>query len=131
MTVLVIILAIFVLIIFSNFNSSKKAEEKSKIIDEKLIELKKSIKCVNGSIIPNKVIKDVLGVVKGISDQVSIKEEFELAEKEAMYRMLLEAEKLGANAVIEIKMNTGTYQQQGSKWQVTQIVYTATAVEIE
>lgn len=42
----------------------------------------------------------------------------------------LRAKSLGANAVIEIKLNTGTYEQQGSKWQVSQAVYNGTAVRI-
>jgi uncharacterized protein YbjQ (UPF0145 family) len=131
MGVLLMVIGVVFLIFFLSISGSKKTKEKLESIDKMLVDMKNEILSVNGSSIPNKVIKNVFGVVKGISDQVSKKEEFELAEKEAMYKMLFEAQKLGANAVIDVNMNTGTYEQQGSKWQVTQIIYTATAVEIE
>ena len=67
----------------------------------------------------------------GISDtQATSKDEFALAEKEAMFNLIGEAKKLGANAIVDMKLNTGTYQQTGSQWQVSQVVYTGTAVQI-
>ncbi|MBE4575960.1 hypothetical protein BOO36_19480 [Vibrio navarrensis] len=129
--VLLGILSLFVFIIRSQISSKNKAQKSSKNIDEMLNQLRNEVLSVSGSSIPGKEVEEVIGMVRGVSDtQASRKEEFELAEKEALYKMLMEAKSLGANAVIEIKLNTGTYEQQGSKWQVSQAVYNGTAVRI-
>jgi uncharacterized protein YbjQ (UPF0145 family) len=126
-----LILAVFVLIVYSNVSSKAKAKRKCAATESNLDELQKRIVVVTGSSVPGSQIKRAIGVVRGVSDtQASSKEQFSLAEKEALYNMLVEAEKLGANAVIELKLNTGTYQQQGSRWQVSQCIYNGTAVEI-
>ena len=125
------ILAVFVLIVYSNRSSKSRAEQKCAATESSLDELRKRIVVVTGSSVPGAQIKRAIGVVRGVSDtQASSKEQFSLAEKEALYNMLVEAERLGANAVVELKLNTGTYQQQGSRWQVSQCIYNGTAVEI-
>ena len=45
--------------------------------------------------------------------------------------MLKNAKNMGANAIIDAKVSTGTYQTQGSQWQVSQAIYTGTAVVID
>ena len=62
--------------------------------------------------------------------QASSKQEFELAEKEAMKNLMKSAISMSANAIIDLKLSTGTYQQQGSKWEVSQAVYIGTAIRI-
>jgi uncharacterized protein YbjQ (UPF0145 family) len=44
--------------------------------------------------------------------------------------MLKHAHDLGANAVIGVSLTTGTYETNGSQWQVSRPVYTGTAVRI-
>lgn len=56
--------------------------------------------------------------------------EFRLAEKEALLDIMNQAINLGANSVIDLKMTTGSYQQQGSQWMVSKATYTGTAVRI-
>ena len=47
----------------------------------------------------------------------------------SIFRSLLDAAKeSGANAVINVRLSTGTYQQQGSQWQVTYIIAYGDAV---
>ncbi len=95
-----------------------KAVNKGKDIDNQIAEIKKEIMIVNGSSIPGKKIIKVLGLARGISDsQATTKEEFSLIEKEALYNMFKEARVLGANAITDAKLTTGTYEQQGSRWQ--------------
>ncbi|TKI69658.1 heavy metal-binding domain-containing protein [Sulfurimonas crateris] len=126
-----LIFSFFVLIVWSQISSKKKAKERSTNMDEMLNQLRNEVLSISGSSIPGKEVKKIIGMVRGVSDtQASRKEEFELAEKEALYKMLMEAKSLGANAVIDIKLNTGTYERQGSKWQVSQAVYNGTAVEV-
>ena len=81
--------------------------------------------------LPPDQVKASLGLVRGLSDiEASSRRDFELAEQEALYAMLKEARALGANAVIDARLTTGTYETAGSQWQVSRPVYTGTAVRI-
>ena len=37
---------------------------------------------------------------------------------------------MGANALVDLKMTTGSYEQQGSQWMVSKVVYYGTAVKV-
>ena len=81
--------------------------------------------------LPSEQVKQSLGLVRGLSDiAASSRRDFALAEQEALYAMLKEARALGANAVIDARLTTGTYETAGSQWQVARPVYTGTAVRI-
>jgi uncharacterized protein YbjQ (UPF0145 family) len=81
---------------------------------------------------PADKVRETLGLVRGISDiEASSKLDFELAEQEALYSMLKQALELDANAVVDARLTTGTYETNGSQWQVSRPVYTGTAVRIE
>jgi uncharacterized protein YbjQ (UPF0145 family) len=76
-------------------------------------------------------VKRTFGLVRGISDtEASSKRDFRLAEQEALLLMLKQAYDMGANAVIGVRLTTGTYEANGSRWQVSRPVYTGTAVRI-
>lgn len=118
-------------IAYSIFMKPKRVKQSGAVIEEKLNQLRREITVVASSAIPGRNIAKVFGNVTGISDtQATSKDEFALAEKEAMFNLISEAKKLGANAIVDMKLNTGTYQQTGSQWQVSQVVYTGTAVQI-
>ena len=81
--------------------------------------------------LPHEKVRETLGMVRGISDiEASSRLDFELAEQEALYSMLKAALELGANAVVDARLTTGTYETNGSQWQVSRPVYTGTAVRI-
>jgi uncharacterized protein YbjQ (UPF0145 family) len=81
--------------------------------------------------LPHEKVRETLGMVRGISDiEASSRIDFELAEREALYSMLKAALELGANAVIDARLTTGTYETNGSQWQVSRPAYTGTAVRI-
>jgi len=81
--------------------------------------------------LPPEKVKETLGLVRGISDiEASSRLDFELAEQEALYLMLKQAQELGANAVVDARLTTGTYETNGSQWQVSRPVYAGTAVRI-
>jgi uncharacterized protein YbjQ (UPF0145 family) len=81
--------------------------------------------------LPHEKVRETLGMVRGISDiEASSRLDFELAEREALYSMLKAALELGANAVVDARLTTGTYETNGSQWQVSRPVYTGTAVRI-
>jgi hypothetical protein len=81
--------------------------------------------------LPPEKVRETLGLVRGISDiEASSRLDFELAEQEALYLMLKQALALGANAVVDARLTTGTYETNGSQWQVSRPIYTGTAVRI-
>ncbi len=81
--------------------------------------------------LPPEKVRETLGLVRGISDiEASSRLDFQLAEQEALYLMLKQARELGANAVVDARLTTGTYETNGSQWQVSRPVYTGTAVRI-
>lgn len=81
--------------------------------------------------LPPEKVRETLGLVRGISDiEASSRLDFELAEQEALYWMLKHALELGANAVMDARLTTGTYETNGSRWQISRPVYTGTAVRI-
>ena len=130
-----LIILLSTLVIFSNSVELKKTVNKAKDIDAKIAEMKNKIIIVSGSSIPEKRIIKAIGLVRGISDtKAATKEEFSLIEKEALYNMLKEANNQGANAIIDIKLTTGTYkegQAMQSLRTISQAIYMGTAVVAE
>ena len=99
-------------------------------ITEELNNLKKDILVVSSPDIPGKTVKNVLGLVRGISGQATTEEKFNLAEAEALKNMINNAMSIGANAIISVRLTIGSYDQQGSEWHSSQAVYIGTAVVI-
>ncbi|WP_028081458.1 heavy metal-binding domain-containing protein [Solimonas soli] len=126
-------IAFLVVLIFAMIRSYREstigATTKSVAIDALTQELQTEITVVTGASVPGATVERVIGLVRGMSEtQASTKQQFELAEKEALRNMLQQAKRLGAKAILDTRLSASTYEQQGSKWQVSQIVYTGTAV---
>lgn len=129
---LLIILAILYFLVIIPARRRKKATELASSLRDKLAEKRRTVLVVTSPKIEGKKILQTLGAVTGTSStQVMSQDEFDLAEKEAMLAIIEEAESLGANAIVGLQQNTGTYEQQGSKWQVSQFAYSGTAVKIQ
>lgn len=128
--VLIAIVFFIIFLILRRRSNSKKIIARNSLISKELTNLKKEIICVSTSSIKNKEIVETFSIVKGKSTTViSSSEDEDIADKEAMYEILINAKLLGANAVIDLKRDTITYEVSGSKWQTSQIVYTGTAVK--
>ncbi len=70
--------------------------------------------------LPTGQLKRTFGLVRGISDtEATSKRDFRLAEQEALLLMLKQAHDMGANAVVGVRLTTGTYEANGSQWQVS------------
>jgi uncharacterized protein YbjQ (UPF0145 family) len=120
------------LIGFINLYKKNKAVASAVSLDLVLNQKRKEIVVVSTPTVPSKNIKSVIGVVSGKSKTgASSPQEIDLTEKEAMLAIIDSAQGLGANAVVDLKATSSSYQEQGSKWQVTQTMYTGTAVVIE
>jgi uncharacterized protein YbjQ (UPF0145 family) len=82
--------------------------------------------CYTRSEVPGKRIEKSIGLVqytkKGIAGDI-------LNEIDGIFKSLLQvARDKGANAVLNVRIITGSYQQQGSAWEVTYIVAYGEAV---
>lgn len=130
---IIILIVVGIVYLFLKNRKAKKAYfNRVSLIENEVIELKKEIMCVTSSNIYEKKVVQTLGSVKGASKSIiSTEQSTKIADNEAMYEMLIEAKILGANAIVDIKMNTPTFEVSGSKWQTSQIIYTGTAVKVE
>lgn len=107
-----------------------RADEFPTILAQALKRAQAEVKVFTYSI-PTHEVKETLGLVRGVSDtEASSSRDFRLAEQEALLLMLKQAYDMGANAVVGVTLTTGTYETNGSQWQVATPVYTGTAVRI-
>ncbi|CAG1064748.1 hypothetical protein BAC1_00313 [uncultured bacterium] len=128
MDVLLVAAVFFVvLVVFSLFGRNNKTAE----LDDEIRNLREWIIVVTSNSLPDRVIKGALGNVTGISaTSASTDRGFRKAEKEALADIMRQGIQLGANAIVDLKMSTGSYEQQGSKWIVAKVVYYGTAVKV-
>ena len=128
MDVLLVVAGLFVaLIVFSLLGRSHKTTE----LDDKIRNLREKIIVVTSNSLPDRQIKGALGNVTGISaTAASTDRGFRKAEKEALADIMRKGIEMGANAIIDLKMTTGSYEQQGSQWMVSKVVYYGTAVRV-
>jgi uncharacterized protein YbjQ (UPF0145 family) len=100
-------------------------------LEKEIQELRERITIVTSTSLPNKAVKSALGNVTGISaTAASTDRGFRKAEKEALADIMRQGIQIGANAIVDLKMTTGSYEQQGSKWVVSKVVYYGTAVRV-
>jgi len=130
--IFLVIFAVFIFFIIFIFYNQKRAKAKGEALDKEIQRLRKQIIVTSSNFIPGREIKEVIGLVRGVSKtSASTDAEFRLAEKEALVEMMEEALRLGANAILDLKVTTGSYEQQGSQWMVSKVIYTGTAVKIK
>lgn len=82
--------------------------------------------CYTTETVPGRTISKSFGLVevtqKGIAGDVP-------KQSESIFKGLLSvATALGANAVVNVRLVTGSYEQQASKWQVTYVIAYGDAV---
>lgn len=128
MDVLIVAIVLFVaFIVFSLVGRSNKTAE----LEAEIKNLREKIIVVTSSNLPDRGIKGALGNVTGISERAASTDRgFRKAEKEALADIMRQGIQMGANAIVDLKMTTGSYEQQGSKWVVSKVVYYGTAVRI-
>ncbi len=129
------LIAFFGLFFFFIMRITLKAKKQSREVPEinvtELSDPRRKVLVVSANVIPGKEIKDVIGHVCATSRiEASTPRQAEAAEKDAMLNLMKSALEMGANAVIDAKFSTGTFEQQGSKWMVSKAYYSGTAVVI-
>lgn len=124
-------IAIALVVLFGPKSRDKKAIATTKTLDGILDTYKSRIIVVTTPTVPGKEIKHVHGAITGnATTQASSDAETNLAEKEALLDLLKKADQIGANAVVDLKLASTSYEQQGSKWMVSKIFYSGTALSI-
>lgn len=82
--------------------------------------------CYTSGTIPGRTIEKVIGLVeytrKGVAGDVP------KISGELFQSLLATAQEHGGNAVINVQVVSGSYQQQGSKWNVTYVIVYGDAV---
>jgi uncharacterized protein YbjQ (UPF0145 family) len=100
-------------------------------LEKDIQELRERITIVTSNSLPDRAVKSAIGNVTGISaTAASTDRGFRKAEKEALADIMRQGIQMGANAIIDLKMTTGSYEQQGSQWMVSKVVYYGTAVRV-
>ena len=121
----------FLTILLPLYCQKKDADYAIEKAISELEELSKEVLVVTSSSIQDQKIIKTLGSVSGTSNMAATsEEESEAAEKEAMVSLMKNAIAMGANGVIDLKITTSTYKQQGNEWIVSKIFYIGTAVTI-
>ena len=84
---------------------------------------------MTGNSVPGREIIKVIGPVIGFSAVSSdTTGKFQLAEREAMLSLLTKAREEGADAVIDLKMMTISFEQSGMEGATPKVTYVGTAV---
>lgn len=100
-------------------------------LEKEIQELRERITVVTSNSLPDKEIKGALGNVTGISaTSASTDRGFRKAEKEAIADIMRQGIQMGANAIIDLKMTTGSYEQRAPQWLVSKVIYYGTAVRV-
>lgn len=101
-------------------------------LGNELVSLQQRIFAVTTPSIPGHEVVRSFGIVRGIApDSAGSDAEFQIAEQEALLEILRAADRLGANAVVDLKLVIGSYETQGSKWMSARPMYSGTAVVIK
>ena len=98
-------------------------------LERELDLIKKQILLVTTDDLPGIGITKTLGYIEALSPTEAASDwEYRLAEKDALLRLAQKARSIGANAVVGIRKTNAHYDQAGSQWQVSRVMYCGTAV---
>ncbi|KHT23411.1 heavy metal-binding domain-containing protein [Pectobacterium carotovorum] len=70
--------------------------------------------CFSSHTVPGREIKKSFGVIKSITAEIS--GSYESEEELVTTALCKEAKKLGANAIVNFRYETGSYQKNGARW---------------
>jgi uncharacterized protein YbjQ (UPF0145 family) len=109
-------------------------------LDKEIQYFQNQVAIVTSNAIPGRATEQVLGPVTGISRiPASNDEERKLAEREAMHTLIKQALQMGANAVVDLKMATDSYEHTDPKkflvlpavkFTATKVTYAGTGVKV-
>lgn len=112
--------------------SKAKLEPQLDQLEHELDLIKNQILLVTTDDLPGIGIAKTLGYIEALSPTEAASDwEYRLAEKDALLKLAQKARSIGANAVVGIRKTNAHYDQAGSQWQVSRVMYCGTAVICE
>ncbi|MDE2059647.1 MAG: hypothetical protein KGL31_08295 [candidate division NC10 bacterium] len=109
-------------------------------LDKEIQYFQNRVAIATSDVIPDRATEQVLGPVTGTSRiPASNDDERKLAEREAMHSLIKQALRMGANAVLDMKMATDSYEHTDPKkflvlpavtFTATKVTYVGTAVKV-
>lgn len=109
-------------------------------LDKEIQYFQNRVAIATANAIPGRTTEQVLGPATGTSRiPASNNDERKLAEREAMHGLIKEAIRMGANAVLDLKMVTDSYEHTDPKrflvfpavkFTATKVTYAGTAVKV-
>ena len=109
--------------------SKSMTEPKLDKLERELDLIKNQILLVTTDDLPGIGIAKTLGYIEALSPTEAASDcEYRLAEKDALLKLAQKTRSIGANAVVGIRKTNAHYDQAGSQWQVSRVMYCGTAV---
>ena len=98
-------------------------------LERELDLIRNQILLVTTDNVPGRRISRTIGYVESLSETEAASDwEYRLAEKDALLRLAKKALGIGANAVVGIRKINAHYDQAGSQWRVSRVIYSGTAI---
>ena len=112
-----------------NRRSKATAAPRRAQLEYELDLIRNQILLVTTDNVPGRRISRTIGYVESLSETEAASDwEYRLAEKDALLRLAKKALGLGANAVVGIRKINAHYDQAGSQWRVSRVIYSGTAI---
>lgn len=85
--------------------------------------------CFTSGFVPGRNIKQSFGMIRATTAEIS--GSYKSEEELITVALCKEAEKLGANAIINFRYETGSYQKNGAGWVTSYLIAYGDAVTLE
>lgn len=98
-------------------------------LDTELAAIREQVLLVSTETVPRQKIVKTIGFLESISGiEVSSDGDYRIAEKEALLALGQQALSVGANAIVGLRKVHTHYDQAGSQWRVSRVIYSGTAI---
>jgi uncharacterized protein YbjQ (UPF0145 family) len=82
--------------------------------------------------LPSRTVSRTIGYLESLSAiEAASDADYRLAECDALLSLAKDAHARGANAIIGLRKTHAHYDQPGSQWRVSRVIYTGTAVIVK
>ncbi len=94
--------------------------------------IKRHVLLVSTDQLPSRTVIRTIGYVESLSTvEAASDADYRLAECDALLSLARNAHAQGANAVVGLRKTHAHYDQPGSQWRISRVVYSGTAVIIQ
>ena len=122
------LLAISILIKWGRQNRHRDTKRLNQL-DTALTSIREQLFLVSTESVPERSIVKTIGFVESMSGiEATSDADYLLAEREALLALGRQALAMGANAIVGLRKSNSNYDQAGSQWRVSRVIYSGTAV---